>query len=153
FADEACPRALWFTAGNHEDFEVLKARERGAGRGAEGFAVDAYGRLRCGRDGHVAGPPGGRRGGALGGVDPQTPRRIPRGGRISRRAAAALAGARLDVLLSHESPRGAILPDQGSEAIGAIIRTARPAFAFFGHYHRTGGRVEGDFGATRVYHL
>src|SRR6266853_1376752 len=31
-------------------------------------------------------------------------------------------------------------PDQG------------PAFAFFGHYHSTGRRVEGVFGATRVYH-
>ena len=42
---------------------------------------------------------------------------------------------------------------EGSEEIGSIIRSARPAFAFFGHYHRTGRRVEGDFGATRVYHL
>jgi hypothetical protein len=153
FADEACPRALWFTAGNHEDFEVLKARERSAGRGAESFAVDAYGKLRCLRDGHVAGLPGGLRVGALWGIDRDAPRRVPPGARISRRAAAALGGARFDVLLSHESPRGAVLVDQGSEAIGAVIRSARPAFAFFGHYHRTGGRVEGDFGATRVYHL
>ena len=57
------------------------------------------------------------------------------------------------MLLIHESPRDAVLADHGSEAIGSIIRAARPAFAFFGHYHCTGRRVEGDFGATRVYHL
>src|SRR6266567_2289003 len=37
FANELCPGALWFTAGNHEDYDVLKARERGAGRGADSF--------------------------------------------------------------------------------------------------------------------
>jgi hypothetical protein len=153
FADEACPAALWFTAGNHEDYDLLKARERGAGREVDSLRVDAYGKLRCLRDGRVAELPGGLRVAALWGIDRDTPRRIPPGARVSRHAAAALGGARFDVLLSHESPRGAILPDQGSEAIGAVIRTARPAFAFFGHYHRTGRRVEGDFGATRVYHL
>ena len=57
------------------------------------------------------------------------------------------------MLLAHESPRDAIFPDSGSDDIGAIIRCARPAFAFFGHYHGTGREIEGDFGATRVYHL
>src|SRR5205823_5078523 len=37
FADERCPAALWFTAGNHEDYELLKGWERGAGRGADSF--------------------------------------------------------------------------------------------------------------------
>ena len=73
--------------------------------------------------------------------------------RIEPRRARELAMRRLDVLLTHESPRDAILTDNGSEDIGSVIRCARPAFAFFGHYHRTGSRVEGDFGATRVYHL
>src|SRR4051794_15514129 len=28
FADEACPATLWFTAGNHEDYDWLRGRER-----------------------------------------------------------------------------------------------------------------------------
>ncbi len=156
FVDELCPGTLWFTAGNHEDYELLKEWERGADRGADSFVVDAYGKLRCVRDGHVAELPGGLRVGALWGNDDRAPRarkRIPPRARISHRATVALSGARFDLLLAHESPRDAILAGSGSEDIGAVLRCARPAFAFFGHYHRTGCRVEGDFGATRVYHL
>src|SRR5260221_2737347 len=51
FADEACPEAMWFTAGNHEDYDLLKNWERNAGREADDFPVDAYGKLRCIRDG------------------------------------------------------------------------------------------------------
>jgi hypothetical protein len=156
FAGEAGPGALWFTAGNHEDYDLLKEWEHGAGRAADSFVADAYGRLRCVRDGHVAALPGGLRVGALWGIDDRAPRarqRIPPRGRISRRGTAALSGAHFDVLLAHESPRDAVLADSGSAAIGSVIRCARPAFAFFGHYHGTGRRVEGDFGGTRVYHL
>src|SRR5262249_31770623 len=151
-----CPGTMWFTAGNHENYELLKAWERRAGREADCFAVDAYGKLRCVRDGHVAGLPGGLRVGALWGIDDRAPRareRSPPRGRISRRGTVALSSARFDVLLAHESPRDAILTDHGSEDLGSVIRSARPAFAFFGHYHSTGRRIEGDFGATRVYHL
>jgi predicted metal-dependent hydrolase len=156
FADELCPEALWFTAGNHEDYELLKECERGAGRAADSFAVDAYGKLRCIRDGRVAELPGGLRVGALWGIDDRAPRarrRIPPRARISYRGTMALRGARFDVLLVHESPRDAILADSGSEDIASVIRCARPAFAFFGHYHPTGRQVAGDFGDTRVYHL
>jgi hypothetical protein len=156
FADEHCPKTMWFTAGNHEDYELLKEWEGGAGRGAASFAVDAYGKVRCVRDGHVAELPGGLRVGALWGIDDRAPRareRIPAGGRIRRRSATALSGAHIDVLLTHESPRDAVLADHGSEDVGSIIRLARPAFAFFGHYHGIGSRVEGDFGDTHVYHL
>jgi hypothetical protein len=156
FADEPDPGVLWFTPGNHEDYELLKEYERGAGGGADSFVVDAYARVRCIRDGHVAELPGGLRVGALWGIDDRAPRareRIPPRARISRRGTVALSGARFDVLLAHESPRDAVLIDQGSEEIGSVIRCARPSFAFFGHYHRTGREVEGDFGATRVYHL
>jgi hypothetical protein len=156
FASEPCPGALWFTAGNHEDHELLNEWEHGAGRGADSFVVDAYGKVRCICDGHVAELPGGLRVGALWGIDDRAPRArksIPPRGRISRRGTAALSCAAFDVLLTHESPRDAVLTDSGSEEIGAVIRYARPAFAFFGHYHGTGRRVEGDFGATRVYHL
>src|SRR5262249_55328606 len=145
-----------FTAGNHEDYELLKEWERRAGREADSFAVDAYGKLRCIRDGHVAELPGGLRVGALWGIDDRAPRarrRIPPRAKISHRGTAALSGARFDVLLAHESPRDAVLADSGSEAIGSVLRCARPAFAFFGHYHRTGRQAEGDFGGTCVYHL
>ena len=137
FADEDCLGAMWFTAGNHEDYDLLKAWERGAGRAADSFVVDAYGKLRCVRDGHVAELPGGLRVGALWGIDDKAPRardRIPPRARISQRGTLALNCARFDVLLAHESPRDAILTDHGSAEIGSVIRCARPAFAFFGHY-------------------
>jgi hypothetical protein len=156
FADELCPKAMWFTCGNHEDYDLLNDLEREAGREASSFVVDAYGRVRCVRDGQVAALPGGLRVGALWGIDDKAPRarlRIPPRACISHRGTMALCAARFDVLLMHESPRDAILVDSGSEDIGAIIGLARPAFAFFGHYHPTGCRVEGDFGATGVYHL
>jgi hypothetical protein len=147
---------MWFTAGNHEDYELLKELERCAGRDADSFVVDAYGKLRCIRDGHVALLPGSLRVGALWGIDDVAPRarkRIPPRARISHRGTEALGGANFDVLLTHESPRDAVLTDSGSEAIATVIHRARPAFAFFGHYHPTGRRVEGDFGPTRVYHV
>src|SRR4051794_23677549 len=31
FLDGPCPETLWFTAGNHEDYDLLKERERSAG--------------------------------------------------------------------------------------------------------------------------
>jgi hypothetical protein len=156
FAEEACPEAMWFTAGNHEDYELLQEWERYAGRGADCFAVDAYGKVRCVRDGHVAGLPGGLRVGALWGIDDRAPRarkKIPPRARISHRSTMALSCGGFDVLLAHESPRDAILDSSGSEDIGAVIHLAQPAFAFFGHYHGTGRQVDGDFGATRVYHV
>jgi hypothetical protein len=156
FADERCPAAMWFTAGNHEDYDLLKDRERAVGRGADSFPVDAHGRVRCVRDGRVAEMPGGPRVGALWGIDDRAPRArkgIPPRARISQRSTAALSGGGFDVLLAHDSPRDAVLADNGSEAIGSVIRSARPAFAFFGHYHTSGRRVEGDFGPTRAYHL
>jgi hypothetical protein len=153
FGDKSCPAAMWFTAGNHEDYEVLKDQERCAGRATESFAVDAYGKLRCVRDGHVAVLPGGLRVGALWGIDGGARRRIPPGGKISRRGTVALNLGGFDVLLTHDSPRDAVLAGSGSDDIASVILGARPAFAFFGHYHGTGRRVEGDFGTTRVYHL
>jgi hypothetical protein len=156
FADGPDPGAMWFTAGNHEDYEALKTSERRGGREADSFGADAYGRLRCIRDGRVAELPGGLRVGALWGIDDRAPRardRIPPRARISQHGSTALSVACFDVLLTHESPRDAILDGAGSEEIGAVLQCARPAFAFFGHYHRAGRQIEGDFGGTRVYHL
>src|SRR4051812_18591367 len=52
------PPPLWFTAGNHEDFLALSERDRDGGRRAASFAVDAYGFVRCLRDGRVETLPG-----------------------------------------------------------------------------------------------
>src|SRR5262249_42891834 len=136
--------------------DLLKDWEHGAGREADSFVVDAYGKVQCIRDGHVAALPGELRVGALWGIIDQAPRprsRIPPRARITPHGTPALSCARFDVLLMHESPRDAIHIDSGSTDIGTVIHCAQPAFAFFGHYHGTGSQVEGDFGATRVYHL
>src|SRR5262249_23089616 len=63
------------------------------------------------------------------------------------------AGAAFDVLLSHDGPRDAVIQDAGSEEISALLHLAQPAFAFFGHYSRTGHRVPEHFGRTQVYLL
>ncbi len=156
FGDVGAPEALWFTAGNHENYDLLMALERGAGREADSFTVDAYGRLRCICDGRVVVLPGGLRVGALWGIDDKAPKareRLASRARVSRRATEALSRGGFDVLLTHEAPRDAVLAGNGSEAIGDLLRCARPEYAFFGHYHRTGRPIEGDFGGTRVFHL
>src|SRR5262249_17005317 len=148
FGDEHCPEGMWFTTGNHEDYDELERWERGAGGRADSFIVDAYCKLHCIRDGHVALLPGNLRVGALWGIDdvaPRARRRIVPRARIRRRSTTGLACAAFDVLLTHDSPRDAVHIESGGEDIGAIIRCAQPAFAFFRHYHGTGRQVEGDF--------
>jgi hypothetical protein len=155
FADEACPGALWFTAGNHEDYESLADWERAAGRGADCFAIDAYGKVRCIRDGHVAGLPGDLRVGALWGIDDRAPRpradraarpdQPPRRGGPGRRPLRRAAVARF---AARRRPRR---PRQRGDRVGpphrpAFVRLLRPLPP-----HRPSGR--GDFGETRVYHL
>jgi hypothetical protein len=155
FAEPDIPEALWFIAGNHEDFDALAALEPG-GRGVSTFHVDAYARVFCIRDGHVAQLPGEVRTGALWGIDDQAPnsrKKTPPRGRIRERSACALACAEFDVLLTHDSPRDAMHPDCGSEAISLILAEAKPVFAFFGHYRGIGRQVAGDFGRTQVFHL
>jgi hypothetical protein len=156
FGEAGVPEGLWFTAGNHEDFEALEMLASGGGRGTGTFIVDYYHRLRCIRDGQVASLPGGLRVGALWGIDDQAPnarRKTPPRGRIRARSATELACSSFDVLLTHESPRDAVFADSGSEEIDAIIHLARPAFAFFGHYGGTGRPIPGNFGSTQVFLL
>jgi hypothetical protein len=153
---EDVPEGLWFTQGNHEDYAALDECERAGGSRADAFAVDAYARVFCVRDGRVATLPGGLRVAALWGIDSQAPaarRRLPARAYLRPRQANALAAAAFDVLLTHDSPRDAVRPGSGSTEIDAVINLARPAFAFFGHYGGTGRRVQGDFGDTQVYHL
>lgn len=156
FADDHAPETLWFTAGNHEDFDELARWEHGAGGHIDSFAVDAYCRVRCIRDGHVETLPGELRVGALWGIDADAPmarKKTPPRARIRSRSATRLAGAEFDVLLCHESPRDAIIPNAGSDEIITILSLASPAFVFFGHYHTKLRRIEGEFGETQVYHM
>ena len=152
--EEEPPEGLWFTAGNHEDFEALEARGREADPAAGSFVVDAYYRLRCIRDGRVEALPGPLRVGAIWGIDGEAPnarRRVHRRGRIHENSATALAAEGFDVLLSHDGPRDAVLDGSGSEALGVLIGLARPPFAFFGHYGCRSGRIGGVPVGTQVY--
>lgn len=154
--EEGPAPTLWFTAGNHEDFDALTRLEQGGGRHASSFAVDAYGHVRCIRDGQVETLPGPLRVGALWGIDDQAPnarRRTPERGRIRDASVSRLASTAFDVLLSHESPRDAVLVGSGSDGLSALIDLARPAFAFFGHYGSRHGRLAGIPGGSNVYQL
>jgi hypothetical protein len=156
FAEPDLPEALWFTAGNHEDYNALDALAHGAGCTADDFPVDYYQRVRCVRDGHVVALPGGLRVGALWGIDERAPnarRKTPPRGRISQRSATMLSYETYDVLLTHDSPRDAMIAGAGSDAITAVIQLAHPAFAFFGHYHGEERFDACDFAPTRVFHL
>jgi hypothetical protein len=150
------PATLWFTAGNHEDFDALAVQERNGDRRSSSFAVDAYLLVRCIRDGQVETLPGPMRVGAVWGIDDKAPnarRRMPERGRIRDRSLAALAGTAFDVLLTHDGPRNAVLAGSGSEDLGALIALSRPAFAFFGHYGSRYGRVVAMTGETQVYQM
>lgn len=151
FAEEDTPPALWFTAGNHEDFDALEALAYG-----DAFDVDAYRRVWCVRDGRVATLPDGLRVGALWGVDNQAPvrrRHLAPRACINTDNAVRLAYSRFDILLTHDSPRDAIIANAGSQDIVRVIQTARPKYAFFGHHKGKGQRIEGEFGDTQVYFM
>jgi hypothetical protein len=146
---------LWFTAGNHEDFEELAEMATRLTATDEVFPVDAYQKVQCIQDGAVVELPGGLRVGAIWGIDDEAPgaRRSAVGrAAIQRRSVTRLSGQRFDVLLSHDSPLGAIRADSGSEALRGLLQEARPALAFFGHYSRKGAAVPSP-GLTRLYHL
>jgi hypothetical protein len=42
FAEDGLPEALWFTPGNHEDYDALELFAHGAGSSPEDFPVDIY---------------------------------------------------------------------------------------------------------------
>jgi hypothetical protein len=156
FADPEVPGPMWFIAGNHEDHEMLIECYGLPGSSDDDFPADHYDRLRCICNGRVIALADGMRVGGLWGIDHEAPRarrNITPWMRLETRRARDLSCRSFDVLLSHESPRDAMVLDAGSEAITALIRSARPAFAFFGHYHGEGQLDECDFGQTQVYHL
>ena len=155
FDDPDCPPALWFTAGNHEDFDALVSLAQASGRQPD-FVVDAYGRVRGIKDGHVVPLVDGPRVGALWGVDgdgPNCRKRLPGRAYISPRAADRLLSEPFDVLLAHDAPLDAKWVGYGSEILATVIQLAGPRFVFFGHYGGEGSRIDAGSGDTEVYHL
>jgi hypothetical protein len=154
FAEESVAEGLWFTQGNHEDFDALGQLVHGPGSTPDDFPVDAYQRVFCVRDGHVTVLPGGLRVGALWGVHAgeKGARKAPPPGCLRDRSGYQLAASSFDVLLTHDAPRDFVYANAGSHVIRYVIEEARPAFAFFGHYHPD-ELVRGKVGATEVAHL
>jgi len=153
--DPHCPPGLWFTAGNHEDFDELERFAQTAGRQAD-FAVDAYCRVRGIKDGEVHPFDCGLRTAAVWGVDgggANSRHNLPPRGYISERAVSQLTTEVFDVLLMHDAPEGAKRVGYGSELLRTLIELAQPPFAFFGHYRGDGSRIEQPYGRTEVYHL
>jgi hypothetical protein len=153
--DPHCPPGLWFTAGNHEDFDELERFARASGPQAD-FAVDAYCRVHGIKDGAVHPFDCGLRSAAVWGVDgggPNARQNLPPRGYIDERAVDRLTTQAFDVLLMHDAPEGAKRVGCGSALLLALIELAQPRFAFFGHYRGDGERIEKDFGRTEVYHL
>ena len=155
FNDPHCPATLWFTAGNHEDHDALIKGGEAHSRSAD-FPVDDYKRVFCIRDGNIVGGNQPPRIAAIWGIDGDglnCRKNYGERAYIRQQSADQLLAQPFDVLLSHDAPRDAKREGYGSEILAALIRLAQPAFAFFGHYHGEGSRVEGDFGATEVYHV
>ena len=155
FEQSHCPPGMWFTAGNHEDFDELERLAGAAGRQAD-FAVDAYCQVRGIRDGYIAELAGQLRVGAIWGVDGESKNRrtnLPKRGYIQESSVNALLAEPFDVLLCHDAPFGAKRPEYGSELLLHLIHLNPPKFAFFGHYKGDGGRSEQDHGDCQIYHM
>ena len=155
FDDPNCTFDLWFTAGNHEDFDELERFARASGKQAD-FAVDAYCRVRGIKDGEVHPFACGLKAAAVWGVDgggPNARQNLPPRGYIHEKAVDRLALEAFDVLLMHDAPKDAKRTGYGSDLLLTLIELAQPRFAFFGHYSGAGSRIERDYGRTEVYHL
>jgi hypothetical protein len=155
FGDPHAAPGLWFTAGNHEDFDELERLASGSGRQPD-FVVDAYCRVRGIKDGAAVAFDDGPRIGAVWGVDgggPNARQNLPPRGYIQPKAIDRLLDAGCDVLLTHDAPAGARRVGYGSELVRILIEFGQPVFVFFGHYHGDGSRIDQDFGRTEVYHL
>jgi hypothetical protein len=155
FSEPTCPPGLWFTAGNHEDFNAL-ARLSASHARFHTFPVDHYCMVNAVQNGRVVELEGGLRVGAIWGVDgaEQSRRKnLPPAGYISERAIDALLREPFDVLLCHDAPYSAKRAGFGSKALAMLIELSRPAFCFFGHYKGEGGPSVVSFAPTGVFHL
>jgi hypothetical protein len=155
FDDPHSPPGLWFTAGNHEDFDVLERLARASGDQSD-FAVDAYGRIRGIKDGAVMPFACGLQVGAIWGVDgggPNARQNLPKRGYIWEKSVSRLLHTPFDVLLCHDAPLGARWVSYGSRDLKCLIELAQPTLAFFGHYSGDGSKCDTDYGRTAVYHM
>lgn len=155
FADLDCPPTLWFTAGNHEDYVALMDASNN-GSYQPDFAVDAYDRVRCIKDGRIVTIDDSFKIGALWGVDQHSPNHrtnLPERAYIKARSVDQLLFEPFQVLLTHDAPLDAKRTGYGSEMLANLIHLVQPAFAFFGHYHGEGSRIAHDYGRTAVFHL
>lgn len=155
FDDPHAPPGLWFTAGNHEDFDTLERLARASGDQPD-FVVDAYCRVRGIKDGAVKTFECGAKVGAIWGVDGEgasARHNLPERGYIWESSVDRLVYEPFDVLLSHDAPLDAKREGCGSRLLRSLIDLRQPAFAFFGHYGGAGERSEQDFGNTEVYHM
>lgn len=152
---------LVFIPGNHEDFEFLEECERRAPADDAVYPVSQDGRISALRSGRIWSYSSGDERLRIAGVSGVARRREktsrhPRY-HLSEEDALALASAgpgAFDILISHDGPEGAIESYRGtpsaSPELRLVIEEARPAFAFFAHYGKTG---EWTIGRTRVYAL
>lgn len=155
FAEATCPPGLWFTAGNHEDFDVLARLSRGSANSST-FTVDHYRMVNAVQNGRVTELEGGLRVAAVWGVDGHESNRrknLPEQGYISERAIDRLLREPFDVLLCHDAPFCAKRPGFGSKLLAMLIELSRPAFCFFGHYKGEGGPSVVSFAPSRVFHM
>jgi hypothetical protein len=155
FDDPLCPPGLWFTGGNHEDFDELERLAQGSGREPE-FVVDAYCKVRAIKDGEVA-RVAGCDVAAVWGIDREgrnARRKVPDRGFIRAKAIdALLTQPPFDVVLMHDSPTDAKWNGYGSDYLATLVEVAQPRFGFFGHFSGDGAECVGDFGRTRVFHM
>jgi hypothetical protein len=153
--------SLVFIKGNHEDFEFLEEVGRGA---QEPVPVDAFGRIqylpngvrwtfRCRGIALSIGVLGGLADGDGPGATAVSP--FYTASEVRRLRA---NGAPLDVLLSHEPPRGAAevlhpkYAGAGSPEVRAFLREIGARYHFCGHYHEPGKRLPAPEG-TDSYEL
>jgi hypothetical protein len=125
------PLPMWFTRGNHEDFDLL-ARS--------GDAIDLLGHIRHLPDGVVS-EVAGLRVLAIGGIPGDNAER--RSGKyfrpddVQEAAILALDAGPVDILLTHAGPKGCSVegnPLAGSWELLELIDIVRPRWHFFGHH-------------------
>jgi hypothetical protein len=153
FDEPTCPPGLWFTAGNHEDFDEL-ARLAQGNANFPTFPVDHYCQVNAIQNGRVAALEGGLRVAAVWGVDGQESSRrnnLPDGGYVSEKAIDSLLRQEFDVLLCHDAPYSAKRSGFGSKLLAMLVELSRPAFCFFGHYKGEGGPSLVSFARLRTF--
>ncbi len=155
FEEPTCPPGLWFTAGNHEDFDEL-ARLSQSNTAFSTFPVDQYCMVNAVQNGRVTELEGGLRVAAIWGVDGAESNRrtnLPDRGYNTAKAIDALLRQPFDVLLCHDAPYSAKRTGFGIKLLAMLIELNRPAFCFFGHYKGEGGPSLASFAPTGVFHM